>query len=321
MSRVFVSNFKYFIEGLIAEKRALGLKYVRNESELRRIDAFCAKEYPDETVLNQKIVMDWVSLQPDERMGKLHKRATAIRQLAKYIWRQGIEAYILPDGFTGKMARYNPHIYTKQELSSLFHVMDHCKPCKHYPFYHFVVPVIYRLIYTCGLRPGEALTLKAADVNLQTGEILIREAKGHKDRIVVLSFDMLELCRKYYAKMRIFYPHAEVFFPNYLGKAYSVPWIEKTFVKMWKRTGIKANGPRTRIYDLRHTFATECLYRFVNEGKDLNAWLPYLSLYMGHLNYDSTAYYIHLVPAYFPVNSKGSDVFNEIVPEVRHEVY
>ena len=318
-----MSNFQHFIEGLVSEKRTLGQTYFRNESELHRFDAYCAKNYPEETVLTQEIVMNWALLRPDESLGTLHRRASAIRQLAKYMWRHGIEAYVLPDGFTGKRQRYNPHIYTKSELSLLFHAMDYCKPCKQYPFYHFVVPVIYRLIYTCGLRPGEALTLKAVDVNLQTGEILIREAKGHKDRIVVLSFDMLELCRKYYFKMRLFYPHAEFFFPNYLGKAYSVPWIEKTFAKMWKRTGITTyeNGPTPRIYDLRHTFATECLYRFVSEGKDLNAWLPYLSSYMGHLNYDSTAYYMHLVPAYFPIHSKGSEVFNKIVPEVRHEVY
>ena len=67
-------------------------------------------------------------------------------------------------------------------------------------------------------------------------------------------------------------------------------------------------------YELYHV-------EFVKEGKDLSVWLHYLSSYMGHLDYDSTAYYIHLVPAYFPVNNKGSVIFNQIVPEVRHEVY
>jgi len=324
MKRVLTSNFKGFIEGLIVEKRTLGRKYIGSANVLYRFDAFCAEGYPGETVLTQEIAMNWTLLMPGEQMSGLHNRATAIRQLAKYIWRHGIEAYILPDGFTGKVSRHTPHIYSMQELSVLFHVMDHLKPCDQYPFHHFVVPVFYRLIYTCGLRPGEALTIKASDVNLKTGEILIREAKGNKDRIVVLSTDMLVLCRRYYTEMRMHYPRAEVFFPNYLGKAYSVPWMEKTFAKMLIKAGLETSGPnqtRPRLYDLRHTFATECLFRFASEGKDLSVWLVYLSSYMGHLDYDSTAYYMHLTPAYSPAKRVGSDVFNEIVPEVRHEVY
>ena len=316
MNYEFKSNFGEALNGLVAEKHALGIKYESYQAKLIQFDSFCSNEYPEETVLNQELVLNWVTLWPNETFANLKKRATVVRQLAKYLWRHGIPSFVLPEGFVGKSPRYNPHIFTKAELSSLFHVMDHCKPCKQYPFYHYVVPVIFRMIYTCGLRPGEALSLKTTDVNLRTGEILIREAKGHKDRIVVLSLDMLGLCRKYFDRRQLYYPQSDVFFPNYLGKAYSAPWIEKTFEKMWRKTGIKTCGSMPRIYDLRHTFATECLCRFSRQGKDLNAWLPYLSAYMGHLSYDSTAYYLHLVPAYYLDTSKGSSVFNNIVPEV-----
>lgn len=321
MSYELKSNFKHFIEGLIVEKRTLSLRYIATEKILRRFDAFCADEYPEETTLTQEMALNWALLRPGESVGNLDSRTIAMRQLAKYIRRRGHEAYILPEGFTGKRDKYTPHIYNKSELSALFHVMDHVEPRYQGFFYPYIVPVIYRLIYTCGLRPIEALILNAADVNLQTGEILIREAKGNRDRIVVLSFDMLELCKKYYVKMRVHFPHTEVFFPNCRGEAYSRVWLAKIFTKMWTKTGIKTIGTQPKLYNLRHTFATECLFRFINEGKDLNVWLHYLSAYMGHKDYDSTAYYMHLVAGYFPVERKGSDVFNEIIPEVRYEVY
>ena len=36
--------------------------------------------------------------------------------------------------------------------------------------------------------------------------------------------------------------------------------------------------------------------RWVEEGKDLNSWIPYLSAYMGHITFKSTFYYVHLLP-------------------------
>ncbi len=241
MNHVFTSNFSGALRGLIDEKHALGVQYDSYDPILSQFDKFCVDKYPEETSLTQEMVLNWVTLLPGESFGHLKKRATVARQLAKYIWRHGGTAYILPDGYVGKDARYNPHIFTREELAALFHVMDHCKPCKQYPFYHYVVPVMFRMIYTCGLRPSEARLLTTLDVDLQCGKILIREAKGHKDRVVVLSADMLELCRKYMVKRQLYYPDSEMFFPNYMGRAYSDVWMEKTFRKMWDRTGINTN--------------------------------------------------------------------------------
>ena len=54
--------------------------------------------------------------------------------------------------------------------------------------------------------------------------------------------------------------------------------------------------PPIRVYDLRHRFATAILNKWLNEGTDINARLPYLKTYMGHTNIESTAYYIHILP-------------------------
>ena len=75
--------------------------------------------------------------------------------------------------------------------------------------------------------------------------------------------------------------------------------------------------PNIRIYDLRHRFATTVMQKWINEKRDLYNALPYLSTYMGHAHFSSTAYYIHLLPD----NLKNSDGINwetmgEIIPEV-----
>ena len=55
-------------------------------------------------------------------------------------------------------------------------------------------------------------------------------------------------------------------------------------------------APASTPYTLRHNYATRTLMRWVEEGKDLEAWLPYLAAYMGHQKYSSTAWYVHLLP-------------------------
>jgi integrase/recombinase XerD len=55
----------------------------------------------------------------------------------------------------------------------------------------------------------------------------------------------------------------------------------------------------------------------MKEGRDLNAWLPYLSAYLGHASFSETAYYIHLVPEFFPQMAQmDMERFSDLIPEV-----
>lgn len=228
---------------------------------------------------------------------------SVIRELAKYMNSVGEQAYLLPLQLTKKSGRHIPYIYSKEDLSKLFKEIDSLQPSLRAPTKHLVVSVIFRLIYCCGLRPVEARRLRREDVNLFDGTVNILESKGHKDRIVVLSEDMLELCRNYDLRVEKIYPHRKYFFqsPSVRGDGmYSMEWIIPTFRRFLQTAGISGYGEvRPRLYDLRHTFATHRLYQWVKEGKDINACLAYLSGYMGHSNLESTAYYIHLLPTLY----------------------
>jgi integrase len=62
---------------------------------------------------------------------------------------------------------------------------------------------------------------------------------------------------------------------------------------------MSGNGGRRKNctpYSLRHRYATETMMRWLEEGKELDAWIPYLSAYMGHASFTATYYYIHLLP-------------------------
>jgi len=136
-------------------------------------------------------------------------------------------------------------------------------------------------------------------VNFDTGEILITGTKKHRERLIVMSDDMLELCRDYEQKRRLFAGDNPYIFPCSNGGAFSANAIDKLFKSCWAiaHLGLAKNElPRVRVYDLRHRFASACLNRWLDDKRDLMVMLPYLRAYMGHLRMDDTLYYVHLLP-------------------------
>ncbi|MHB8280249.1 MAG: tyrosine-type recombinase/integrase [Candidatus Humimicrobiaceae bacterium] len=314
----YFSNLKLYIEELIEQKRATGYSYETSAWMLKYFDCFCRKYYPDETMLTNEIAMHWAQRRNDEHINSIHRRLTPVRQLAKYMNSIGIEAYVIPQGIPGKMTRYTPHIFTGKELSAFFSQIDKCKYCPQSPAMHLVIPTLFRVIYCCGLRSSEARLLKVDEVDLETGALTIRNYKGAKDRTVMLSEDVLKLCRLYHKKVDEIFPDRKWFFPNHRGDHYGDNSFMRIFHIFWEKTQItNISGNMPRVHDFRHAFALNRLNLWVREGKDLNAYLPYLSMYLGHADLSATDYYLHLIPDFFPViTERTEERFADLIPEV-----
>ena len=239
--------------------------------------------------------------------------------LGKYLASMGIPAFILPEKFTSGRSCFLPYIFTDSELKALFHVID-VQGGKENSLQPFLLSTVFRLIYTCGLRPNEGRMLKRESVNLATGEILITETKGHKERIVVMSDDMTELAASYARLRDAAYPDSPYFFPDRNGNSYSSPWMQNKFKAFFAAAnpGVDPDMlPPVRIYDLRHRFASAALGRWLDNGENLFNRLPYLRAYMGHKELSATVYYIHLLPENL-VKSAGIDwdSLRQMIPEV-----
>lgn len=74
--------------------------------------------------LTKELVEGWATKRNGEHVNGLARLITPIRQLAKYIKRSGIAAYILPDGIPGKQIKYVPYMFFKEELENFFKVAD-----------------------------------------------------------------------------------------------------------------------------------------------------------------------------------------------------
>jgi len=315
----FSSTFSAKLDAMLDYRAARGYKRETYLRSLIKFDSFCAEHFPEATELTREIVHAWVDSET-EGTHSLVGAASTIRQFGKYLNAVDEEAYILPDKYAPCKTAFTPYIFTDDELTALFKEVDRLPPSKSEPFLHEIAPVLFRLTYTCGLRPNEGRELLTENVNLHTGEVLITHTKMNKERIVVMSDDMLAMCRHYDIRRNVFSCGSPYFFPASDGEALVNAKILAAFNKAWTAAVCSPQNPAprsVRVYDLRHRMASACLNRWLDEKQDLMVMLPYLRAYMGHGKLSETAYYIHILPENLIKSAAIDwDVFNAMFPEV-----
>ncbi|MGN1382643.1 MAG: tyrosine-type recombinase/integrase [Eubacterium sp.] len=303
------------IEKFLSFQISLGYQRNSYESQLRSFADYVLELYPETDIISKAIVMEYLEQQTSD----LHRKASVLRLFAQYLNAVGKEAYVLPTEMFRTPTAQEPYIFSDQELKNLFSEIDRINPER--GWIASVAPVLFRLIYTCGLRPKEGRELRRNWINFETGEIRIEKSKGKKDRTVVMSDDMLALCRKFDKKRTDALINSEYFFARPDGDPFAEFMIHQTFISCWKKSaglGSHDRYPRSiRVYSLRHRFATAVIHRWLDEKRDLRNKLPYLQEYMGHTRLNETVYYLHLLPENL-LTSAGIDwnSFDGLIPEV-----
>lgn len=134
-------------------------------------------------------------------------------------------------------------------------------------------------LYSAGLRMGELLNLKLEDIDSSAMRIWVREGKGVKDRITVLSPMLLKLLRKYYLSSK----PKEFLFEGPDGGPYSGSSVRKILQRAVNKAKIKK---KVRPHTLRHSFATHLLENGTN--------LRYIQTLLGHNSAKTTEIYTHV---------------------------
>lgn len=297
MNYTYCSNFADRIKSFIAHKNTLGFPYEGSAGILRHFDMMCCERFPKETVLTEEICNAWAIKKDTESNNSFGNRLSIMREFARYLLRNGEEAYVLPANIVKYCQHYPPYIYSEDEILRIWEAYDCLSIVVKYPIRNYLFSVMVKLMYCCGLRPWEPRRLRVCDVDLKKGRLNIMDSKQHRSRIVMMSDDVTKLLIECDKKVSAVKSEREAFFPSYRGNFYAKYGMEEVFRNILRETGIAGNnGHNPRLYDFRHTFATHRLYQWMREGKDVKAMIPYLSAYMGHSQISSTYYYIHFVP-------------------------
>jgi len=201
---IYSSPFQKFILEVIRQKHALGYKYDSSERVLYHFDQFCLTYGCTEPVLSKELILAWSLKRPNEAQATLQNRTCIVRQLAMYMTRLGMYAYVLPKNTIPKGPRYIPYIFSNDELAVFFTQTDACHYHAEVPHRQWIMPLLFRILYGCGLRISEALNLKVRDVDLNAGVLTIIDGKFNKDRLVPLSKELLHRCSIYMKQVHLF---------------------------------------------------------------------------------------------------------------------
>jgi integrase/recombinase XerD len=314
---IYKSHFKTHIQNYIKLKQSVGYKYETQAMRLKRFDKFILEKYFNATVLSKDIVLDWCNKKPYEAQANQSLRVSIIRQFAEYLSSIEIKAYIVPNNYCSKKKKYMPHIYSSDELYKFFAETDKCRCRPEFPYRHLIMPVIFRMIYMCGLRASEARLLKVADVDLKNGILSIHQSKKDNSRLVPMSDCLTVRCREFSKQVHSNAVAEDYYFPALNGKPMTLGNLYKNFRKfLWRaRISHGGMGKGPRIHDMRHTYAVHCLKKWSMQGKNLTAYLPVLRIYMGHNSFEETAYYLHLTADVFPeITLKIETQYPGIIP-------
>ena len=319
---LYQSNFATQIEGYIKEKRAVGYKFQTGAKVLKSFDSFAHSNYPTETILTKQLVMEWTARKPNETISTQCGRISLIRGLAEFMNRMGYPAFVYPRAMvTVNRYAYIPYIFSNDEIRKIFEVCEDYAATKiGTPVRKLDLPLLIRMLYGCGLRISEAVNLNCEDVDLNKGILYIRNTKFNKERILPMADSLAERCREYLESVIVERTGNPYFFPSPYGGYYSEATVYKLFREVLRKAGIShlGRGKGPRIHDLRHTFAVNCLKKWVLEGKDLNSLLPYLSAYLGHEDMRGSQRYLRLTADLYPdLTTKIEETCSYIIPEVK----
>jgi integrase len=244
-------------------------------------------------------VHDYVARRGAESETTRAHRLTLIREVCRFL-RLDDARVVVPDRRSLWIVRqkFVPRVLSRDEGSRFLQACTQLLPGQGSPIRAAVLGTALRLLYLAGLRAGELLRLTQADLDLEAGALHIRHSKFNKSRVVPLAPDLVQRivqCRvaaaERYGPCRPDTP----LFPSPHGGRYSITALRGAFHDALKIAGIKrTTDSRIRLHDLRHSFAGLRLLLWCEQNVDLDAKLPLLAAYLGHVGLASSQRYLQL---------------------------
>jgi integrase len=292
----FQSIFRKPLAAYIEQRRGLGYRFGSDAYLLRAFDRYVHER--GATKLTQELALEFATDNPNSSNNYRFSRYKVVRQFSKYLgifdpqtpW---LDSKALPLCKT----RRQPYIYTDEDIVRLLDQARHISSKN--PVRGVTLHAMVGLAASTGLRISEVVGLDRRDVNLETGIMLVRQSKFGKDRFVPVHSTTLEVLRSCAITRDTAFTHSHdpAFFLNLRKRRFCTNTLQQAFCKIARRAGLrppKGRGPT--FHNLRHSFAVKCLVAWYKAGLDVQAMLPALATYMGHVGYSNTAYYLTATP-------------------------
>lgn len=292
------SNLAVPIERFMALRRLSGADYRGQALLLGYFDRFLV-----EAKLNVSRLTREITDRYQESLARLAPRTRAnrlcvVKQFSEYLARADALSYV-PESprCPSSHSAHTPYIYNLSQVRALLRVAAQLPPPGSLRPQTYVT--LLGLLYSTGLRIGEACALTLEDFHGAEQRLYIAAGKFRKARWVALSDSTCRAVQQYVDRRMRRQPRAldSPLFLNERGRPLHQATVNQAFHRLLRQAGIshhKLTSPR--LHDMRHTFAVHRLLAWYRDGADVNARLPWLATYMGHVDIHSTQVYLHATP-------------------------
>jgi len=283
-------------------RRALGREFQVEEVTLRRWDAFLLRRYAKARRVTPPMFQLWVETMTTLTATVRRSRMRIVRNFLLFHARQHPGTYIPdPKTFPKPNQPRPPRLVSPAEAGQLLATARELPASHRNSLRASTIRVALILLFCCGLRRGELLRLKVQDFDQRENVLRIWATKFHKSRLIPLPRSVADEVRSYLAlRQSPFRPDGPLLCSN-PGSGHETAYCAHGLAENWHLLCLTARvlderGRPPRLHDLRHSFAVAALDRWYRQGVDIQAKLPHLATYLGHVSIVSTHYYLRLAP-------------------------
>ena len=224
-------------------------------------------------------------------------RLSVVRGFATYLSTIDPATEVPPaDLLPWRSQRATPYLYTDDEIAALLAATEILST----PLRTATYRTLLGLLSVTGLRIGEAIRLDHGDLDVRRSLLVVRSTKFGKDRQVPLHPTTTAALDGYLQERDRHAPAADTaaVFVSIAGTRLRYCNVNWTFLKLVEHAGLmpRSASCRPRIHDLRHSFAVNTVLDGYRTGLDVQARLPVLSTYLGHVHPANTYWYLSAAP-------------------------
>ncbi len=274
------SIFKKEITSMLLYEKAMNFKYC-NKSHLCDLDNYFISINKENKQITETEFNNYIYNYTKSNLN-IYNRYLIILKFCKFLVRFGNTNIFFEEINFNNDSCFEPHIYSEDEMKKILLSIDRKTYSNKNLSYEY--PVLFRLLFSTGLRISEVLNIKFKNVNLDDNSIDIMLSKENISRKIYFSNSMKKVIIKYF-KLVHFDSNSPIFTTTEQNTL-------SVFKDVVNELNITTNS--TRLHDIRHSFAVRALEQMIKNNIEPEEALLYLEKYMGHSNISSTEYYLHM---------------------------
>ena len=290
-SLAFTSWLSPHLRAFVAVKRAVGYDYRSEVEALLRFDRYVRRKVTPP--LSRKDLLVYLEAKDHLAPRSRDNVVSIIWSALEYAKCHGAHVLDLPPRPPSPMSRLRqsqPRILDDLEFTAMLSATARLTPIDSYR--PITAATLIRLLWVTGLRIGEAVALDVGDIDLRNRLLGVRAGKFGKRRILPVQESTISALDRYLHHPQRQAPtiNSAPLFTSQRRRRLCQDSFHHTFGQAWTLAAIP--GPRPRVHDLRHAFAIRRVAAWYAAGQDVNAWLPALSTYLGHVSVENTRLYL-----------------------------